>query len=229
MSEPKKAQGAANANAPETKPKTPPIPPETVEEEKAEPVDPKQALAVLTQMEASRPLASEQPDRFEYFVGCTPDSLKFFITAGGHSFPRHTCIVGKDQSGQDTETPVRGGIIKLSNSEAKDLLEKIKRKGLRLVGGSSTTFLVESGRRFQDNEFPLAMFLYCYKVEDLVKVSPSGWRDGMEIPTLMKRDEQTLARLGNGWKTPNGTPIPLIPPHQEDKPFNHKDLRSDVR
>lgn len=217
MSEDKKAQkitSAANANNAQNQ--IPSIAPLT-EEEKAESIDPKQARAILVQLEASRPLVSEEPDRFDYFIGCTPDSKKFFITVGGHSFPRHTCKVGKDQSGQDTETPIRGGIVKLSDSEAKKLRETIQRKGLRFVGGTSTTFLLENGRRFQDNEFPIAMFLYLYKVTDLIKADPTGWRENMSIPTLMKRDAETTKRFGTGWETPEGESIPILPPHVEDK------------
>lgn len=170
----------------------------------------------LSQIEAARPSVSEHPDTNQYFIGSTPDYHKTYLTLGGKSFPVFTTKQGKDQTGQDVEIVQRGSVVTLSDSEVEKLKACVLKKGLRFVGDGTTTFQAE-GKGYEDNEYPCAMFVYLHKVNDLIKSFPLGWRENAEIPTMMKRDEKTLARFGNGWRTPSGELRPLINKTNVDK------------
>ena len=76
------------------------------------------------------------------------------------------------------------------------------------MGWTATTFrITEKG--FQNNEYPLAMFVYMHRIKDLVK-DFEDWRNA-SVATVMERPQDILNQFGNGFETPQGLPIPLIP------------------
>jgi len=172
---------------------------------------------VNNQLKASRELAAAAPDTFDYFVGCTPDSRKFYFTIGGQSYPVFTCEVGSDMSGQDVEVPIKGNVVQLTEEKVEELKGHILKKGVRFVGSTATTYFI-NGKAFQNNEFPAAMFIYIHRVSDLQKQFPNGgWREGTEIQTIMERDETTKSKLGEGWIDKKGEVRPLIKKFIKDK------------
>jgi hypothetical protein len=174
---------------------------------------------LFKQLEEDRPLVSVKKDLKKWFVGITPDALRS-VTIGGQSFPIFTSKLESSWANtkETTEVPRRGSVILLSGKQVEFIRAKMAKLAIRFTGATSMTFRLPEGDEkyfYQEaTEFPIAMFCYMWLVEDLQKAS-DDWRNGMDIPTVMKRSSFLLEKLGTGWRDPKGQPIPLILPQEK--------------
>ena len=138
-----------------------------------------------------RPASPQQEERHnqhKYWVGLTKDCPFTTITAGGQDFNKHVEPPVELEEGNWQRQLRKGQLVTLGDDQIKKILEKIKVKYIRVIGGGSNRkallFSTENIQyRWVAGDEPLAKYVYIMRVPDK---SPNDWRPGIEPTPLLK-------------------------------------------